>query len=165
MPSMYQGRPRRLLLPCRPVRCPATLWAGPLSGLVAGRQRRTRMRSGTRLPRLAGGPPAPSATPLAGVLVALLAGLLAGASPAAQASQIPGRAVPVTAYVGNNGSDTVTPIATATNTPGTAITVGQAPGGVAVTPNGKTVYVTGEESDTMTPIATATNTPASAIRV
>lgn len=28
MPSMYQGGPRRLLLLCRPVRCPATFWPG-----------------------------------------------------------------------------------------------------------------------------------------
>ena len=46
--------------------------------------------------------------------------------------------VPVTAYVANSGSDTVTPIDTATNTALPAITVGHDPVAVAITPDGKT---------------------------
>ena len=37
-----------------------------------------------------------------------------------------------TAYVTNSGSNTVTPIDTATNTPGTPIAVGTAPAGIAI---------------------------------
>ncbi|MFL5907807.1 MAG: hypothetical protein ACJ75Z_09470, partial [Solirubrobacterales bacterium] len=39
-----------------------------------------------------------------------------------------------TAYVTNFGSGNVTPIATATNTAGTPITVGDRPAGIAITP-------------------------------
>ena len=46
-----------------------------------------------------------------------------------------------TAYVANDGSDTVTPIATATNTAGPPITVGSGPNAIAITPDGKTAYV------------------------
>jgi DNA-binding beta-propeller fold protein YncE len=46
-----------------------------------------------------------------------------------------------TAYVANFASGTVTPIATATNTPGSPITVGTNPVAVALTPDGKTAYV------------------------
>src|SRR5262245_16590418 len=41
---------------------------------------------------------------------------------------------PVTAYVTNHGSNTVTPIDVTTNTPGTPITVGTDPRGIAITP-------------------------------
>ena len=44
-----------------------------------------------------------------------------------------GSASPVTAYVVNSGSGTVTPIRTATNTAGTAITVGRGPFAIAIT--------------------------------
>jgi YVTN family beta-propeller protein len=50
---------------------------------------------------------------------------------------------PVTAYVINRGSSTVTPITVATNTPGTPIPVGNTPEGVAITADGTTAYVTG----------------------
>ena len=59
----------------------------------------------------------------------------------------------------------MTPIDTATNTPGAAIAVGSGPVGVAVTPDGKTAYVTNLESGSVTPIDTATNTPGAAIAV
>lgn len=39
-----------------------------------------------------------------------------------------------TAYAVNASSDSVTPIDTATNTPGAAIPVGRAPAGIAITP-------------------------------
>ena len=54
----------------------------------------------------------------------------------------------------------VTPINTATNTPGKPITVGAQPWQIAITPNGKTVYVASATMHTgmVTPINTATNT-------
>ena len=70
----------------------------------------------------------------------------------------------MTAYVLNNGSGTVTPIATATNTPGKPITVGPHPWAIAITPDGKTAYVvssinSSDTPGTVTPISTATSTP------
>ena len=50
-------------------------------------------------------------------------------------------AIPVTAYVANEGSGTVTPITTATNTAGHPITTGKAPEHIAITPDGTTAYV------------------------
>ena len=47
-------------------------------------------------------------------------------------------------YVANQGSDTVSVIATATNTETATVQVGHGPAGVAVTPNGAFVYVTNE---------------------
>ncbi len=60
-------------------------------------------------------------------------------------------------YVVNAKTSTVTPITTATNTPGRPITVGADPGAIAITPDGKTAYVL--NSDSVTPITTAANTP------
>ena len=51
----------------------------------------------------------------------------------------------------------VTPINTATNTPGPPIKVGGEARAIAITPNGKTAYVVNDS--TVTPISTATNTP------
>jgi len=65
--------------------------------------------------------PAPQAAADAAPLVG------SSASPVAPAS-------PVTAYVVNEGSGTVTPIATATNTAGPPITLGTAPYAIAITP-------------------------------
>jgi YVTN family beta-propeller protein len=59
----------------------------------------------------------------------------------------------------------VTPIATATGTPGKPITVGDGPVAIAITPDGKTAYVVNQGSGTVTPIATATNTPGKPITV
>ena len=64
-----------------------------------------------------------------------------------------------------SGAGTVTPIDVATNTPGPAITVGNSPYGVAVTPDGQTAYVVNDGDDTVTPIDVATNTPGPAITV
>jgi YVTN family beta-propeller protein len=61
-----------------------------------------------------------------GVLVAVV--LVVCAPPARAATSH-------TAYVVNSGSDSVTPIDTATNTAGAAIAVGSVPAGVAVTPD------------------------------
>ncbi|MFI5068585.1 MAG: YncE family protein, partial [Streptosporangiales bacterium] len=90
----------------------------------------------------------------AGILVVLLAACGTNTT-------LPGRQV--TIYVANNSSGTVTPISTATNTPGPAIKVGSNPQDIAVTPDGKTAYVANFYSGTVTPISTATNTPGPAI--
>jgi len=70
-----------------------------------------------------------------------------------------------TAFVANYSSNTVTPIAVATNTADTPITVGTSPNGIAITPDGATAYVTNQISHTVTPIAVATNTPGYPITV
>ena len=60
---------------------------------------------------------------------------------------------------------TVTPIATATNTPGAPIEVGSQPWAFAITPDGRTAYVASWQSGTVTPIATATNTTGTPVEV
>ena len=65
----------------------------------------------------------------------------------------------------NFGSDTVTPIDTATGAPGRPIPVGQAPDAIAITPGGRTVYVINGDNDTVTPIATAIGQPGPPIPV
>jgi DNA-binding beta-propeller fold protein YncE len=69
-------------------------------------------------------------------------------------------------YTGSHGG-TVTPISTATNTPGRPIHVGGGPrsgaGQIAITPDGKTAYVTTGSS--VTPINMATGTPGTPIHV
>jgi len=57
----------------------------------------------------------------------------------------------------------VTPISTATNTPGTPIHVGRGASQIVITPNGKTAFVT--TASGVTPINTATNTPGTPIHV
>jgi hypothetical protein len=86
----------------------------------------------------------------------------AAASPAA-APPPPTRA-PVTAYVVNFESGTVTPIRTANNSTGTAIKVGRFPVAMAITPNGSTGYLD-NQSGGVIPIRLATNTPGRVIRV
>jgi YVTN family beta-propeller protein len=70
-----------------------------------------------------------------------------------------------TAYVVNQGANTVTPIDLATNTTGMPIPVGSSPIEVAITPDGKTAYVTNELSNTVTPITVATDTAGTPIPV
>ena len=87
----------------------------------------------------------------------------------------------VYSYTGSHGA-TVTPISTATNTPGTPIHVGggqlgwSAVGQIVITPDGKTAYVItttvngcGPQAEqctyTVTPISTATNAPGKPIPV
>ena len=92
----------------------------------------------------------------------LLIGLFGYGSPIAKA----GAATPAwTAYVANYGSNTVTPIDTATGTTGAPIAVGSGPSSIAITPNGKTAYVVNGNADTVTPINTVTNTPGAPIPV
>ena len=69
------------------------------------------------------------------------------------------------AYITNEGSNTVSVIATATNTVAATIAVGTDPFGVAVSPDGSTVYVANAGSNTVSVIATATNTVTATIAV
>jgi YVTN family beta-propeller protein len=64
-----------------------------------------------------------------------------------------------------SGQSTVTPIATATNTPGPPIEVGQGPRAIAITADGRTAYVASWQGGTVTPIETATNTAGTPIEV
>ena len=105
---------------------------------------------------------APGLAAAALTCTAILVPAVALASAASGARQ----ARPVTAYIVNNGSDTVTPIRTA----GKAIKVGSEPDAIAITPNGKTAYVANggdamRTSDTVTPIRTATGKAGKAINV
>jgi DNA-binding beta-propeller fold protein YncE len=60
----------------------------------------------------------------------------------------------------------VTPIATATNTAGEPVEVGEGAQAIAITPDGRTAYVgVWGEPGTVVPIATATNTPGQPIEV
>ncbi len=95
-----------------------------------------------------------------GSIVPVTSAVAAAASMADSSASRAGPSGMVTAYVVNGGSDTVTPIATATNTAGPPITTGPGPDAVAITPDGKTAYVVNGNSGspTVTPIATATNT-------
>jgi len=71
----------------------------------------------------------------------------------------------LTAYVSNNGiggtGTTVTPIAVATNTPLSPITVGNTPDTIAITPNGLYAYVVNQGDGTISVINTITNALAS----
>ena len=69
-----------------------------------------------------------------------------------------------TVYVSNGREGTVTPIDTATNTPGLPIPIGRSAGLIVMAPDGRTAYVTSNES-IVVPIDTATGTPGAPIRV
>jgi YVTN family beta-propeller protein len=69
------------------------------------------------------------------------------------------------AYVSNSGDDTVSVIATATNTVTGTISVGVNPIVVAVSPDGNTVYVANFGSNTVSVISAATNTVIGTINV
>jgi YVTN family beta-propeller protein len=70
------------------------------------------------------------------------------------------------AYVANSSDNTVSVIATASNTVvGTPITVGMSPFQIAITPDGKYAYVTNEASANVSVIATASNTVAATVSV
>jgi YVTN family beta-propeller protein len=70
-----------------------------------------------------------------------MSGLLAVATVAIGALIGSAQALAQNAYVTNGGDNTVSVIATATNTVTATIPVGAGPGGVAVSPDGNTVYV------------------------
>jgi YVTN family beta-propeller protein len=69
------------------------------------------------------------------------------------------------AFVTNEADNSVSPINLANSVAGTAIHVGMAPSGVAITPSGATAYVANEDDDTVTPINLATGTTAPTIAV
>jgi YVTN family beta-propeller protein len=97
------------------------------------------------------------------LLVAIAGGattlLMAMTSPAAAAGQ-------QTAYVLNYDSESITPINTNTNAPGTPITIAGGPAAIAITPDGKTAYVANYGlTNSVTPIDTATNTVGTPISV
>jgi len=92
------------------------------------------------------------------VTLTLLAAALGSVVPAQAAEQkpaanslLPGSSPSRgTVYVTNLLSDSVSPIATATNTAGPSIGVGAYPYAIAITPDGKTAYVANENSGTVT---------------
>jgi len=59
----------------------------------------------------------------------------------------------------------VTPVSTATNTPGTPIKLGTQPGSIAITPDGKTAYIANLSPATVIPVSTATNRPGKPIKL
>jgi YVTN family beta-propeller protein len=69
------------------------------------------------------------------------------------------------AYITNLGSNTVSVIATATNTVTATIPVGAEPRGAAVSPDGSTVYITNTVDGTVSVVNTATNTVIATISV
>ena len=69
------------------------------------------------------------------------------------------------AYITNDGSGNVSVIDTATNSVTATITVGSAPEGVAVSPDGSTVYVANQHSNNVSVIDTATNRVSATIPV
>ena len=94
------------------------------------------------------------------LLAAMAAGLalFAVAAPARAATSH-------TAYVSNANANSVTPIDTTTNAPGTAIAVGSGPVAVAITPDAKTAYVTNSGANSVSVIDTATDTVTATIPV
>lgn len=99
-----------------------------------------------------------------GVLVALVGvGVVVCAAPALA------DAAPTVYVVNNGGFGSVVPIDAATGTAGSSIpvgdTLGTAPHGIAITPDGKTAYVANQGSNSVTPIDIATGTPGTPIPV
>jgi YVTN family beta-propeller protein len=92
------------------------------------------------------------------VAVAVGLALLAVAAPARAATSH-------TAYVANANTNSVTPIDTTTNVPGTAIPVGAAPVAVAIAPDATTAYVPNSSANSVSVIDTATNTVSATIPV
>jgi len=93
------------------------------------------------------------AIPAAAIGTLALAGASTTPSPAHPAGAA--AAPPPTAYVTNNGSNTVTAINTVTNKAYGTIKVGSSPGNILIAPNGKTAYIAG--STGVTPVSTITH--------
>ena len=74
------------------------------------------------------------------------------------------RAGPVTVYVANCGSDTVTVIRGDARA-GASVKVGRWPCAIAVTPNGKMAFVVGDDPGTVTAINTATSTASRPVHI
>ena len=73
-------------------------------------------------------------------------------------------ATPYTAYVANQGLESLTPINTLTNTPGSPTHVAR-PYALAITPDGSTAWVTDEAHNTLDPISLSTGTVGQGIGV
>jgi YVTN family beta-propeller protein len=104
------------------------------------------------------------------LIMAAVAALAAGAAITAAASAAPpatgaSLAHPLTAYVANSNSGTVTAIRTATNRVVRAVKVGHVPFAIAITPDGKTAYVADNAAGMVTPIRTATDKALKPIKV
>jgi YVTN family beta-propeller protein len=67
-------------------------------------------------------------------------------------------------YVANEGSNTLSVVASATNTVVTTVTLSSTPQSIAITPDGSTVYVSMSNGDLL-PVPTQTNTPGRPISV
>ena len=87
------------------------------------------------------------------------AGCLVGVS-----SAIAGSPVAYTAWVDNNGSNTVTPINTATNATGTSVSL-TSPTAIAITPNGQTALIASWTGGTVTPVTLSTGAKGTPIAV
>jgi YVTN family beta-propeller protein len=70
-----------------------------------------------------------------------------------------------TAYVVNEGSNTVTAFNARTGRVVTTIKVGAGPAAIAITPDGTMAYVVNEVGHTVTPVGIATATPGTPIKV
>jgi DNA-binding beta-propeller fold protein YncE len=116
------------------------------------------MRRGiTRVARGAAAVTAVTALGLAGAAVPAGAAAQAAGTRPALASRAWRTGCPATAYVLSDGpSGTVTPIRTATGATGPVIPIGNYPGLIAITPDGRTAYVSSDSG--VTPIRTATGT-------
>ncbi len=71
----------------------------------------------------------------------------------------------MTAYVANYSDGTVTPISTATNTPGSSFSAGAGPAAIAITPDGTTAYVADASDATLEAIDLSTHTVTHTITV
>ena len=79
---------------------------------------------------------------------------------------LPSATTEVVAYVTNQASGTVSVIETSGNTVAATVTVGDGPGGVAITPDGAFAYVSNfQGSGTVSVIETSTNTVAATVTV
>jgi DNA-binding beta-propeller fold protein YncE len=122
------------------------------------------MRKGLTRTGLAAGAAAATVS-LAGAAVPASAAPQAAGTRPAPAALAMMAGCPVTAYVLSNGpAGAVTPIRSATNQAGPAIPIGNYPGLLAITPNGKTAYLLNGYGSVI-PIRTATNTDGPAIPV
>jgi YVTN family beta-propeller protein len=100
---------------------------------------------------------------LAASAATVLTVVLAAAS-AAGTRPVSTTAPPVTVWVSNMDSDTVTPIHTASDKAGAPVRLPDMPFGMAITPDGRTVYVV-DGDNLVIPINTATGRHGKAIRV
>ena len=100
---------------------------------------------------------------IAGSMAALA--VIAATIPVVAQSHSPNAVAPAEAIMYVAAANGVTPVSTATNTPGTPIKLGTQPGSIAITPDGKTAYIANLSPATVIPVSTATNTPGKPIKL